>query len=198
MELIVAVYDDWGIGRDGTQPVALSADRKFFRTTTRGAMVIAGRRTIEDFPGKQPLPGRVNVALSRSGAEIPGFTVCDSAEKAAALSRTAERCFVIGGGSVYRQMLPFCDTAYVTKVHVTPESDTFFPNLDEDKDWYLAETLQSGEENGIAYEMCLYKRKKRCHLRQTKVAACFFTWTACVFRLPVPAFSARDGAARNG
>ncbi len=73
MELIVAVYDDWGIGRDGTQPVALSADRKFFRTTTRGAMVIAGRRTIEDFPGKQPLPGRVNVALSRSGAEIPGL-----------------------------------------------------------------------------------------------------------------------------
>ena len=120
MELIVAVYDDWGIGRDGTQPVALSADRKFFRTTTRGAMVIAGRCTIEDFPGKQPLPGRVNVALSRSGAEIPGFTVCDSAEKAAALSRTAERCFVIGGGSVYRQMLPFCDAAYVTKVHVTP------------------------------------------------------------------------------
>ena len=144
MELIVAVYDDWGIGRDGTQPVALSADRKFFRATTRGAMVIAGR---------------VNVALSRSGAEIPGFTVCDSAEKAAALSRTAERCFVIGGGSVYQQMLPFCDAAYVTKVHVTPESDTFFPNLDEDKDWYLAETLQSGEENGIAYEMCLYRRK---------------------------------------
>ena len=159
MELIVAVYDDWGIGRDGTQPVALSADRKFFRTTTRGAMVIAGRRTIEDFPGKQPLPGRVNVALSRSVTALPGFTVCGSAEDAAALSRTAERCFVIGGGSVYQQMLPFCDAAYVTKVNVTPESDTFFPNLDEDKDWYLAETLQSGEENGIAYEMCLYRRK---------------------------------------
>ena len=99
------------------------------------------------------------MALSRSGAEIPGFTVCGSAEDAAVLSGTAERCFVIGGGSVYRQMLPFCDAAYVTKVHVTPESDTFFPNLDEDKDWYLAETLQSGEENGIAYEMCLYRRK---------------------------------------
>lgn len=99
------------------------------------------------------------MALSRSGAEIPGFTVCGSAEDAAALSRTAERCFAIGGGSVYRQMLPFCDAAYVTKVHVMPESDTFFPNLDEDEDWYLAETLQSGEENGIAYEMCLYRRK---------------------------------------
>lgn len=158
MELIVAVYDDWGIGKDGTQPVALSADRKFFRQTTRGAMVIAGRRTIEDFPGQQPLPGRVNVMLTRSGREIPGFTTCASPEEALALAKTAERAMVIGGGSVYAQMLPYCDTAYVTRVHVTPESDTFFLNLDEDPGWYLAETLQSGEENGIAYEMLLYKR----------------------------------------
>ena len=159
MELIVAVYDDWGIGREGTQPIALSADRKFFRETTRGATVIVGRRTIEDFPGKKPLPGRVNLAMSRSEAEIPGFTVCHSPEEVLAQTKNALRAFVIGGGSVYRQMLPYCDRAYVTKVHTTPESDTFFPNLDEDKDWYLAETLQSGEENGIAYEMCLYKRK---------------------------------------
>lgn len=159
MELIVAVYDDWGIGRDGTQPIALSADRKFFRETTRGAMVIAGRRTIADFPGQKPLPGRVNVALTRSAKEISGFTVCESVEEAAELAKSAERCFVIGGGSIYAQMLPFCDEAYITKVHVTPESDTFFPNLDEREDWYLAEKLQSGEENGIAYEMLLYKRK---------------------------------------
>jgi len=159
MELIVAVYDDWGIGRDGTQPVALSADRKFFRETTRGAMVLAGRRTIGDFPGQKPLPGRVNVALTRSTDEIPGFTVCKSTEEAAALAETAERAMVIGGGSIYRQMLPLCDRAYVTKVHTTPASDTFFPNLDEDPDWELVRILQSGEENGIAYEMCLYKRK---------------------------------------
>lgn len=159
MELIVAVYDDWGIGRDGTQPVALSADRKFFRDTTRGAMVIAGRRTIADFPGQKPLPGRVNVALSRSAAEIPGFILCRSAEEAAELANNADRAFVIGGGSVYRQMLPYCDAAYITKVHCTIESDTYFPNLDEDPHWVLAEVLQSGEENGIAYEMCLYKRK---------------------------------------
>lgn len=159
MELIVAVYDDWGIGRDGTQPVALSADRKFFRKTTKDAMVIAGRRTIADFPGQKPLPGRVNVALSRTAAEIPGFTLCRSAEEAAQLAETAERCFVIGGGSVYRQMLPYCDTAYITKVHCTINSDTYFPNLDEDSAWELKEVLQSGEENGIAYEMCLYKRK---------------------------------------
>lgn len=158
MELIVAVYDDWGIGKDGTQPIALSADRKFFRETTRGAMVIVGRRTIEDFPGQKPLPGRVNVALTRSGAEIPGFTVCGSPDEAAALAKTAERAMVIGGGSIYRQMLPLCDTAYVTKVHCTPESDTFFPNLDASPEWTLDAVLQSGEENGIAYEMCRYRR----------------------------------------
>ena len=74
MDLIVAVYDDWGIGREGTQPVALSADRKFFRQTTKGAMVIVGRRTLEDFPGKQPLPGRINVALTRSTQETVSYT----------------------------------------------------------------------------------------------------------------------------
>ena len=160
MELIVAVYDDWGIGKDGTQPVALSADRKFFREMTRGAMVIVGRRTIDDFPGKKPLPGRVNVALTRKGGEIPGFTVCKSPEEAAELAKTVDRAMVIGGGSVYRQMLPMCDTAYITKVHCTPESDTFFHNLDEDPDWVLAQVLRSGEENGVAYEMCLYRRIK--------------------------------------
>jgi len=159
MELIVAVYDDWGIGRDGTQPVALSADRKFFRETTKGAMVIAGRRTIGDFPGQKPLPGRVNIALTRTASEIPGFTVCRSPEEAAELAKNAERAFVIGGGSVYRQMLPLCDKAYITKVHCTIDSDTYFPNLDEDPAWELSEILQSGEEDGISYEMCIYCRK---------------------------------------
>ena len=69
-----------------------------------------------------------------------------------------DRVFVIGGGTIYRQMLPLCDRAYITKVHVTPESDTFFPDLDGDPQWKLAETLLEGEENGIAYEMLLYER----------------------------------------
>lgn len=159
MDLVVAVYDDWGIGADGTQPVALSVDRKFFREITKGAMVIVGRRTVADFPGGKPLPGRVNVMLTRTVQEQPGFTVVSSPEEAFELAKQAEKAMVIGGGSVYRQMLPMCDRAYVTKVHACPRSDTFFPNLDEDADWVLSELLQSGEENGIAYEMCLYKRK---------------------------------------
>jgi len=160
MDLIVAVYDDWGIGRDGTQPIALSADRKFFRETTRGATVIVGRRTVADFPGQKPLPGRRNIVLTRQNQEIPGFEICSSPEEAVAMAAPAEKVMVIGGGSIYRQMLPMCDRAYITKVHVTPESDTYFPNLDEAPDWVLSEVLMSGEENGIGYEVCLYTRKR--------------------------------------
>jgi len=156
MELIVAVYDDWGIGCCGTQPIALSADRKFFREMTKGAMVIAGRRTIADFPGQKPLPGRVNVALTRTMQEIPGFTVCTSPEEAVELAKTADRAMVIGGGSIYKQMLPYCDTAYITKVHVTPESDTVFPNLDEMENWPVRETGEILEEDGVRFQYIDY------------------------------------------
>ena len=159
MELIVAVYDDWGIGADGTQPVALSADRKFFRETTKGACVIVGRRTLADFPGGKPLPNRVNVVISRNCGPIEGVTVCRSPEEAAELTKQYLRVMVIGGGSIYRQMLPYCDTAYITKVHTTVPCDTYFPNLDKDPQWDLAQVLLSGQEDGIGYEMCLYKRK---------------------------------------
>ncbi|MBE6950904.1 MAG: dihydrofolate reductase [Ruminococcaceae bacterium] len=158
MDLIVAVYDDWGIGADGDQPIALSADRKFFRRTTAGSAVIVGRRTVGSFPGQQPLPKRRNILLSRQDITIPGFETAHSPEEAAGLCKDDERVFVIGGGSIYRQMLPMCDRAYITKVHVTPESDTFFPNLDELPEWKLTGIIESGEENGIAYEVCQYEK----------------------------------------
>ncbi len=160
MELIVAVYDDWGIGRDGDQPIALSADRKFFRRTTKGSAVILGRKTLATFPEGKPLPLRRNYILSRQIREIPGAVVCSSPEEAVAMTREEERVFVIGGGSVYRQMLAYCHRAYVTKVHVTPVSDTYFPNLDRDPQWELTAVLDSGREEDIAYEMCLYQRRE--------------------------------------
>ena len=161
MELIVAVYDDWGIGRDGTQPIALSADRKYFRQTTKGAMVIVGRKTLADFPGGKPLPGRVNVVITRGNPAIQGVTICHSPEEAAQIAGTAQRAMVIGGGSVYRQMLPYCEKAYITKVHTCPESDTFFPNLDDDPQWELTRVAERGEEDGISYEMCVYERIRK-------------------------------------
>lgn len=158
MELIGAVFDDWGIGKDGTQPVALSADRKFFRETTKGACVIVGRKTLGDFPGGKPLPNRINVVISRNSAPMDGVTVCRSVEEAMEFTKDLPRVMVIGGGSIYRQMMPHCDTAYITKVHTTVPCDTYFPNLDEMPDWKLEQVLLQGEEEGIGYEMCLYKK----------------------------------------
>ena len=131
MELIVAVYDDWGIGCCGTQPVALNADRKFFREQTRGAMVIVGRKTLGDFPGGKPLPNRVNVILTRGSADVDGAVVCHSPEEAAELAKTADRAMVIGGGSVYRQMLPLCDTAITPRPYSShsPVSTSFINHL---------------------------------------------------------------------
>ncbi|MBE6926422.1 MAG: dihydrofolate reductase [Ruminococcaceae bacterium] len=160
MDLIVAVYSDWGIGCDGTQPVALSADRVFFRETTRGATVIAGRKTVADFPGQKPLPGRKNIVLTRQEIDVPGFTVCHSPEEALKETGADERVFIIGGGSIYRQMLPYCERAYVTKLSACPRSDTYFPDLDEMPDWEIEKILSEGEENGIAYQMCLYRKKR--------------------------------------
>ena len=158
MDLIVAVYDDWGIGADGDQPVALTADRKFFRKTTAGSTVIVGRKTVGSFPGQQPLPKRRNILLTRQDIAVPGFEIAHSPGETLELCGDDERIFVIGGGCIYRQMLPMCDRAYITKVHCTPASDTFFPDLDESPEWRLTELLESGEEDGVAYEMCLYER----------------------------------------
>ena len=158
MELIVAVYDDWGIGCEGDQPIALDADRKFFRRTTAGATVIVGRKTIGSFPGQQALPKRRNILLSRQDITLPGFETAHSPEEAVQMCKDDARAFVIGGGTVYRQMLPVCDRAIITKVHTTAPCDTWFPNLDEDPAWKHTETLESGEENGITYDICVYER----------------------------------------
>ena len=159
MDAIVAVYDDWGIGCEGDQPVALSADRKFFRRMTAGSTVIVGRKTVASFPGQQPLPKRRNIVLTRQDVDIPGFETAHSPEEAVEMCREDEKVFVIGGGTVYRQMLPACDRAIITKVRTVVPCDTWFPDLDEDPAWEMTEVLESGEENGIRYEMCVYTRK---------------------------------------
>jgi dihydrofolate reductase len=160
MDAIVAVYDDWGIGCEGDQPIALSADRKFFRRWTAGSTVIVGRKTVGSFPGQAPLPKRRNILLTRQDIEMPGFETAHAPEEAAAMCSGDEKVFVIGGGTVYRQMLPMCDRAIITKVHTTAPCDTWFPNLDESPEWEMTEIIESGEENGIGYEMCVYCRQK--------------------------------------
>ncbi len=157
MEAIVAVYEDWGIGANGTQPIALSADRKYFRQMTKGACVIVGNRTLQDFPGGKPLPNRVNIVLTRGEQRIEGALIAHSPEQA--LSLAQGRTMVIGGASVYEQMLPHCDVVYVTKVGARPKSDVFFPNLDEDDRWICTDPGDMQWENGVSYRFCTYRRK---------------------------------------
>lgn len=158
MDAIVAIYDDWGIGANGTQPVAVSADRRFFRNTTKGATVIVGRKTLQDFPGGRPLPNRRNILLTRQELHMEGVEVAHSTREALALADGDEKVFVIGGGSVYAELLPLCSRVYVTRIHAIPDSDTFFPNLDADPGWKMTQVLESGEEYGVRYEMCVYER----------------------------------------
>ncbi len=159
MDAIVAVYSDWGIGRAGTQPIALSADRAYFRKTTAGAAVLCGRRTALDFPGGKPLPGRINYLFTHRGQAPEGFIPLGTPEEALEAARSHPRFFVIGGASVYRAMLPYCTRAYVTKVEAAPVSDVFFPDLDRDPAWELVSASPRQEEAGIFYTFCLYRRK---------------------------------------
>ncbi len=158
MEAIVAVYEDWGIGANGTQPLALSADRKYFRQMTKGACVIVGSRTLQDFPGGKPLPNRVNIVLSRRQDPVAGALLAHSPEQALALAQG--KTMVIGGASVYEQMLPYCDTVYVTKVGTSPKSDVFFHNLDQDPQWICEDPGEEQWEGGISYRFCVYRRKR--------------------------------------
>lgn len=159
MDAIVAVYADWGIGAKGTQPIALSADRVYFRRITKGAAVIVGRKTVEDFPGQKPLPGRANFLLTRQDIALPGFEIVHTPEEALTKAAAYEKVFVIGGASVYKTLLPYCSRVFVTKLAVCPASDAFFPNLDKDPQWVQTETVGTGEENGVAYEFLIYQKK---------------------------------------
>ena len=159
MDAIVAVYADWGIGDGGTQPVVLRADRAHFRALTEGAAVIVGRRTLGDFPGGRPLKGRRNLVVTRQALEIEGAEVVHSTEEALAAAEGSERCLVIGGASIYRQFYPFLRRVYLTKIELTPHSDSFFPDLDADPSWTLTEEGPRLEENGVGYRFCTYERR---------------------------------------
>ncbi|MEF9971278.1 MAG: dihydrofolate reductase [Oscillospiraceae bacterium] len=156
MEAIVAVYQDWGIGARGTQPVVISADRKHFKELTEGAAIIVGRRTFADFPDGKPLPNRVNIVMSHQDIKIEGAIVVHSVEEALEEAKKYPRTIVVGGASVYDALLPFCDIVHVTMVDTNPKSDVFFPNLEFGFDWYCDEYGAKQTENGIKFSFCDY------------------------------------------
>lgn len=159
MNLIVAVDENWGIGRDGDQLVYLRADLQHFKELTTGHPVILGRKTLATFPGGRPLKGRRNLILSRDPAFCPeGAEVYRDLDSL--LADAPEDAFVIGGESVYRALLDRCDTAYVTRIFARFPADRHFPDLDASERWLLAERGPVLEENGISFQYLTYRARK--------------------------------------
>ena len=161
MNLIAAVDENWAIGKNNQLLVSIPADMKFFRETTQGNVVIMGRKTLESFPQGQPLKNRVNIVITRNPSyKVKDAVVVHSVEEAIEESRKYDGdVFVIGGESIYRAMLPYCDTALVTRIDYAYEADTWFPNLDEDEEWELTD---EGEEQtcfDLEYAFTRYERK---------------------------------------
>lgn len=162
MNIIVAVDQNWGIGNKNELLVSIPRDKKFFREMTTGNVVVMGRKTLESFPNGLPLSNRTNIVLTRNkNYKAKGAILVHSlAELLEELKKyDTQEIYVIGGGDVYRQLLPYCDTAHVTKIDHTFVADTYFPNLEESKEWEV--TAESEEQTyfDLEYYFLRYERK---------------------------------------
>ena len=163
MNLIVAADKNWGIGYQNDLLVSIPADKKFFRTETTKKAVIMGRRTLESFPNGQPLKDRTNIVITRKkNYKCNGAVVVHSIEEAlkAAEGFATEDIYVIGGGTIYEQMLPYCDVAHVTKIDYAYQADTYFPNLDQSEECEMTEVSEEQTYYDLVYEFRKYERKK--------------------------------------
>lgn len=160
MKTIVNVDNNWGIGLGDSLINHIPADMKFFKEKTTGNVVVMGKSTFLTFPGKKALPNRVNIVLTTDPEwSAPDVVVCHSIEELfLQLKRyDTSMVYVIGGSSVYEQLLPYCDTAYVTKVDNEKPADKFFPNLDENEDWKMVCESETMEHNGVNYKFTTYR-----------------------------------------
>lgn len=172
---IVCVDKNWGIGYNGDLLAHIPEDMKFFREKTIGETVIMGRKTYDSLPVR-PLPERENIVITRNliedefGRQLNedgskfytldmvknGLKFIQSCDKSVRISDA----YIIGGGQIYKELLPYCDTVFVTKVeHAFENVDTYFPNLDELPDWCIYEIEPSKEHNGLKYRFTVYKKE---------------------------------------
>ena len=168
MKLVVAVDKDWGIGYKGELLARVRADLRYFQSLTKGNVVILGSKTLATFPGGRVLKDRTNIVMSRNPEYAPdGASVVDSVDKLLETLKSydSDSVFVIGGSQIYSLLLPYCDTAYVTKFEKSFKKDAFFDNLDESPEWELAlvgeEQISNSETDSVAdmpFRFCTYKR----------------------------------------
>ena len=163
MKLIAAVDSNWAIGNKGNLLVQIPADQKFFRNETLGKVVVLGRKTIETFPGGLPLKGRTNIILSRNPSySVKDAIVLKSVEETLEYVKQydSDDVYIIGGDSIYKAFLPYCDEAEITKIDHCYQADAFFPNLDEDDEWELVADSEEQTYFDLEYRFLKYRRKQ--------------------------------------
>ena len=161
MNLIVNADKNWAIGKDNRLLVSIPQDMKFFRETTTGKVVVMGRKTLESFPGGQPLKKRTNIVLTTDPNYQAGEAVivhCMEERMEELKKYPREDIFVIGGESIYRSLLPWCRTAYVTRTDHAYDADTWFPDLDADPEWKMTKTSDEQTYFDLEYYFTVYER----------------------------------------
>lgn len=163
MNMIVAADANWGIGNKNSLLVKIPRDQKYFREVTTGKVVIMGRKTLESLPQKQPLQGRTNIILTRDRKykvkdAILVYSIEELLEKCK--EYRTEDIYVAGGESVYEQLLPYCDVAYVTKIDYSYEADAHFPDLDKHPEWVLTADSEEQTYFDLEYYFLKYEKKK--------------------------------------
>lgn len=160
---VVAVDNNWGIGYKDNLLAHIPEDMKMFKSLTSGHTVIVGRKTFDTFP-KKPLPNRKNIVVTKDkcGKQSYGDDVVYSTLEEAKLFIKANKndnVFIIGGSMIYKELLPFCDTIYLTRIYKSFDNvDTYFPNIDETKEWTLSSLSDVKTYGDLVYLFCKYER----------------------------------------
>lgn len=163
MKAILSADRNWGIGYQNRLLVSIPSDMKFFRQTTTGKVVVMGRKTLESFPNGLPLKNRTNVVLTKNldYSVKDAVIVHNEDELFEELKKyNTDDVYVIGGESIYRMLLPYCDTVYVTKIDQAFQADTFFPNLDEMDEWVMTEESEEQTCFDLEFAFTKYERRK--------------------------------------
>ncbi|MCI6042123.1 dihydrofolate reductase [bacterium] len=164
MNLIVAVDKNWGIGKNNKLLVSIPSDMKFFRNETNGKVVVMGRKTLESFPNGMPLKNRTNIVLTRDQNYQVKDTIVvhDIPELLEELKKYPDdQIYVIGGGKVYEELLPYCNVAHVTKIDFAFEADTYFPDLDKMEEWQITATSDEQTYFDLEYSFVKYERIRK-------------------------------------
>lgn len=163
MNLIVAVDKNWGIGYQNKLLVSIPEDMKFFRSETSGKVVVMGRKTLESFPNGLPLKNRTNIVLTKNpDYRVKGAVICHSVEEILEELKKypTEDVYVIGGDSIYKQFLPYCHVAHVTRIDHAYEADAFFPNIEKMPEWKLTGESEEKTYFDLEFTFCRYEKQE--------------------------------------